>query len=76
MHCECDAAVAAARFCARARHPGHLDAQRNLADVEREFAEYQRQGPLHAGRVVTVQTSTPVEADAFARILGDVQTRA
>jgi hypothetical protein len=33
VHCRCDAELAAARFVARARHPGHLDASRAPGEI-------------------------------------------
>lgn len=64
VHCVCAPDVAAARFVARTRHPGHLDATRNYADIVTTFTEQAALGPLAYSRFVSVRTDRDVDADA------------
>jgi predicted kinase len=68
VHCECPVEVAASRFTARERHPGHLDRFRTTEEHEdgvRRLRESYR-GPLGLrGPVVVVDTSRPVDERAL-----------
>jgi molybdenum cofactor biosynthesis enzyme len=62
VHCACDPALAARRYNDRARtcHPIHV-----LASVPADVrAEYDR--PVGIGKLVTVNTATPVDVPAVA----------
>jgi predicted kinase len=75
VHCACDPAVAAERFRARVRHPGHLDPVLTDAEVAERVAVARRRypGPLRlGGPLITVDTASPVDLDALAR---DVRAR-
>lgn len=67
VFCECPVEVAAARFEARERHPGHHDPRRTPEDLDdgiRRMRETFR-GPLRVGEhLVCVDTSEPVDADS------------
>jgi predicted kinase len=68
VHCDCPVEVAASRFRARRRHPGHLDP--DLTDVELadriEVVRSTYQGPLRlGGPVLTVDTHRPVDVAAL-----------
>lgn len=70
LHCICDAAVAAARFAQRTRHPGHLDNQ--VEDVDRlaAFATHATRGPLGVGHaLITLRTDADVSLAAVAEHL-------
>lgn len=64
VHCDCPVEVAAARFAARRRHPGHLDQLRSPQEDEegiRRMREPYR-GPLRLSEpVVTVDTGRPLD---------------
>jgi len=60
LYCECDAEVSARRFLDRTRHPGHLDNQRNRAELLAWFVDQQSLGPLGAGRLHVVNTLSSV----------------
>ena len=66
VFCDCPIEVAAARFIARERHPGHLDRQRTPAEHDegiRRLRESYR-GPLRlSDSLVTVDTDRPVDAE-------------
>ena len=64
VHCVCQAEVAADRFLARRRHPGHLDAMRTRESLVNQLAELARLGPLGCGPVLQVTTDRAVDIDA------------
>ena len=68
VFCDCPIEVAAARFEARVRHPGHLDHLRTAEENEqgiRMLRESYR-GPLGLSEpLVRVDTSSPVDAEAL-----------
>lgn len=68
VYCRCSAAVAASRFLARSRHPGHLDALRTHAELVETFRRQESLGPLGLQRCVVVDT----EGDAQPRRVGQV----
>ena len=61
VHCVCPAAVAAARFVARRRHPGHLDGTKTAEEVAERFAALAELGPLGYGPVLPVATDGVVD---------------
>jgi shikimate kinase len=67
VFCDCPVEVAAARFAARRRHPGHLDQLRSPEEHEegiRRMRETYR-GPLRLSEpIVTVDTSRPLDLDS------------
>lgn len=67
VFCNCPVDVAAARFDARERHPGHLDGLRTDEHPPgiRSLPE-SRRGPLETrGALVTIDTSGPVDIESF-----------
>jgi hypothetical protein len=67
VHCLCAPLVAAKRFVARTRHPGHLDGQRSRAQLLVQFNEHAVHGPLGIGSVVEVRTNERVNKSALLR---------
>ena len=68
VFCECPVELAAARFAARQRHPGHLDLLRTPEDHEEGIRRMREsfRGPLGLNdHVVAVDTSRPVGVDAM-----------
>jgi hypothetical protein len=61
IHCTCPPGIAAARFAARQRHVGHLDATRDVQSIAEEFERLATLGPL--GIVPVLQVSTDAELD-------------
>jgi hypothetical protein len=57
LRCQCPPAVAAARYHERRRHEGHLDADRDLADVLRSLETLERLPPLSLDPSIAVDTS-------------------
>lgn len=67
----CPVEVAAARFEARKRHPGHHDAHRSEEEIEdgvRRMRETFR-GPLRVGALVRVDTNGPIDADSVTGLV-------
>jgi thymidylate kinase len=65
VFCDCPLEVAAARFEARRRHPGHHDADRSPEEIEegvRRLSDSFR-GPLGVGDLVRIDTNAPLDAD-------------
>lgn len=69
LHCVCSPGVAARRFTARRRHPGHLDASRTFDAVAEEFARLSRFGPLGCGPLISVDTGAEVALDELVAAL-------
>jgi predicted kinase len=67
VHCLCTPAVAASRFRARKRHPGHLDGKRSLAELLVKFNEHATHGPLGVGSLVQVRTDGAVSKSTLLR---------
>ncbi|MFF8379730.1 AAA family ATPase [Streptomyces sp. NPDC015661] len=76
VHCACDPALAAERFRARRRHPGHLDQDLSPAQLaERVAAWSARPGPLGVGeRRLVVDTNVRVAADALTALAKKTDT--
>lgn len=70
VHCICGASVAAARFLARSRHPGHLDHQRSADCLLSMLEEQQDFGPLFPSRAIVVNTEREI---ALSNLVGEVQ---
>jgi shikimate kinase len=67
VFCDCPVELAAARFAARRRHPGHLDDLRSPEEHEQGIRRMREafQGPLRLSEpVVTVDTSRPSAPDS------------
>lgn len=69
VHCQCTAATAVARFVARSRHPGHLDARRAGAELLATFEQQELLGPLGLQPCVIVNTEGDVQADEIGSAL-------
>jgi predicted kinase len=67
VHCSCSPAVAAKRFLARRRHPGHLDGRWSYPELLANFSQQASFGPLGFGRLIEVQTEGPLEITALLR---------
>lgn len=66
LHCECRAELAAHRFAARKRHPGHLDntkTQKQILTGIRDLARLER---LRIGEMVSVDTSIEIGIEDLA----------
>jgi len=56
VNCRCSPAIAASRFIARKRHPGHLDEARDPHAIGRWMHDLAAGYPLGLGRLVPVET--------------------
>jgi hypothetical protein len=65
VHCSCSPIVAAERFVARRRHPGHLDAERSYAQLLDQFNEQVILGPLGAGVLIKIDTNERIDTEAL-----------
>ncbi|MGO4391264.1 AAA family ATPase [Variovorax sp. M-6] len=78
VYCRCSPVVAASRFLARSRHPGHLDGLRTHAELLETFKRQASLGPLGLRRCVVVDTefNAPPErvGQAVARLLTEGST--
>lgn len=66
VHCVCPPEVAAARFLARKRHPGHCDDRHSEATLVSKFVEQAKLGPLGVGQLVEVDSDLPADRAALA----------
>ena len=64
IHCACSPEVAAARFCQRKRHPGHLDSERSATQVLESIRLLAHLEPPDIWRRVEVDTSAEIDLDA------------
>lgn len=65
VHCTAPLEILLARYGARTRHPGHLDAQR--LEALREAVETGRHDPLDLpGETIRIETTEPFDAAALA----------
>lgn len=69
VHCRCTAATAVARFVARSRHPGHLDARRSHAELLATFEQQESFGPLGLQRCVVANTEGDVQPEEVVSAL-------
>jgi AAA domain len=81
VHCRCSAAVAALRFLARARHPGHLDRRWTHAELLAAFEQQASFGPLCIGASLLVNTEVacdtgPLVARVVDALAADTHNRA
>jgi len=67
VRCVCDTDVAARRFRGRARHAGHLDAQRLEAELIADFDKLAACPPLALAPALDVDTNRAVDVHALAR---------
>ncbi|MFC9703317.1 AAA family ATPase [Streptomyces sp. NPDC056943] len=74
VHCACDTALAAERFRARERHPGHLDRELTADRLDERFAAWAAHpGPLGlGGRPLVVDTTRPVDGAALTALAEEV----
>ena len=61
VHCACPPDIAADRFKARRRHPGHLDAERPHADVQQRMKAMATGYPLGLGETVRVDCEVAID---------------
>jgi len=79
VHCVCSASVAASRFLARRRHPGHLDEQWSRDNLLAMLEGQQALGPLVPLKAITLNTEQPLDAQDLAhrireQALGECKT--
>ncbi len=72
LYCECPVNVAANRFKARERHPGHLDHTRDHCDVTQWLDVYNAHLPLGVGRLVQVWALGTIETQRVVDEIRDV----
>ena len=69
IFCDCPVGEAAARFRARARHPGHRDNVRGNDEIVKTLREYANKLPLGIGPVVRVDTAKDLD---IGRIISEL----
>lgn len=67
VHCQCAPRLAAERFVARRRHPGHGDSARALEDLVDEFGRLAALGPPAIGAPLVIDTAGPIDHVGSAR---------
>jgi gluconate kinase len=67
VHCVCSPDTAARRFVQRQRHPAHHDERFTEAELRSIFAVLASRGPLHIGRLVTVDTDRDVDDEGLQK---------
>ncbi|NIZ62556.1 hypothetical protein DL239_16410 [Sedimentitalea sp. CY04] len=66
VNCECSPEMATTRFLNRTRHPGHLDQDRDPADLAADMAVLASGYPLGLGALITVNTEAQVDLPTLA----------
>lgn len=69
VHCVCSPEIAAARYLARTRHPGHLDGNKTQAELVEEFRALERLGPPRIEPSISVDTSQEPGLEPLLRAL-------
>ena len=69
VHCICSPSIAASRFIARTRHPGHVDGRHTFEVLLATFQSQVTLGPLAIGRTIEVSTETE---PSFESLLGQL----
>jgi hypothetical protein len=70
VHCVCSASVAASRFLARRRHPGHLDERWSHDNLLAMLEAQHGLGPMAPEKTITIDTEHPLDTQDLAhRIL-------
>lgn len=64
VYCNCPGQVAADRFLARKRHPGHMDAQRGPADIIEAMQLLSGGFPLGLGPIIEVNTEIDINVES------------
>lgn len=67
VFCQCPPSVAAERFAARHRHPGHFDGRHSAAELRQQFEQFSAAGPLGIGPLIQVDTTLDVDIDGLAQ---------
>jgi hypothetical protein len=75
VFCRCDPEVAARRFVERARHPGHLDRLVTFDEILPRFQRLAAAYPVGLDKVVTVDTTEPVDIESTLRALASLAGR-
>ncbi|MEO0370926.1 MAG: AAA family ATPase [Pseudomonadota bacterium] len=65
--CLCPVETAIARFTKRARHPGHMDAQRDADELATRFAAWAKLFPIGLGIQIEVATDRAVDMVSLSR---------
>lgn len=69
VFCTCSPKLALARFLARTRHPGHMDYQNEVSELEKRMKSWADRFPLGIGEVLKVDAEgVPDIADLSTRI--------
>ncbi len=71
LHCMCSPHIAAGRFVARRRHPGHLDQLRSVVEIERWMQALAEGYPLGLGKGLAIRTDQRCDG---AVLLGQVRS--
>ena len=66
VHCICSASVAASRFLARQRHPGHLDGRWSHDTLLAMLEAQHGHGPLAPEKTITINTEHPLDTQDLA----------
>lgn len=69
VHCVCSPSVAALRFLARQRHPGHLDDQWSHQSLIAMLEAHHALGPLFPAKAITINTEQAMDTQALAHLL-------
>jgi shikimate kinase len=70
VHCKCSPTLAAQRFLARKRHPGHFDQRWTYPELLDSFEQQALLGPLGLGHLIEVDTSGQAEtANQIGRVV-------
>jgi adenylate kinase family enzyme len=67
VSCICTPSVAVARFLERTRHPGHMDSQSDVNELEMRMSLWAARFPLGLGALIEVNTQQTVDTIALSR---------
>ncbi len=69
VHCVCSPSVAASRFFARQRHPGHLDGRWSHDSLLAMLEAHHALGPLFPDRAITIDTEQPLDLQDLTQMV-------
>jgi glucokinase len=75
LHCECPPAVAAARYCRRRRHPGHLDEFKSEDEILMSIKALAGLKQMNVGRQLRCDTSSDVNLELLAAEISEALDR-
>ena len=67
VYCHCSIEISVDRFINRCRHPGHLDGNKGVMGLTKQFELYSRQLPLGIGELLKVDTTQLLQTETLVK---------